>query len=168
MAPRFTSGQYFTVPLLGHGYAHGYLTHTTSRQMLVAAIHDCLTETPDLPENIEDIPLILPNLRIDAAAFSIPAKLEQYQGRKWIKHKKIHSGVIEPAERYYILGANRDPRIWDIMTGEILRPATKEEEQTLQNVGFDLVPGPTAEIEIALLRLDIPTWEFDPASVRRQ
>lgn len=164
---QFELGEYFTVPLRGHGYAHGYFTSVDYHLMKVVAIHDRLTEAPDLPDDIEDVPLILPNLRIGGGEFSIPAKMEPFQGKRWMRRKKVRTAPVELYERLYIISSSFNPRVIDLTTMAELRPATPEDCARYEALGFGLVPAPTHEIEIALRRLDLKPWEFEPESVRQ-
>ncbi|MFD1881393.1 hypothetical protein [Paracoccus pacificus] len=149
--PKFQLGQYFTVPLSDGTFAHGYFTEVANGQMYLTTIHDLVTSTPDLPADIEAAGIAIPNLRIGGSEFRrMKPHEEQILGKSWIKTKKIHSGTIEPGERYFIMGANSNPRVWDVLRKDEMRPASEAERATLKPVGFDFPPGTRKTIEKAL------------------
>ncbi len=149
--PRFKLGRYFTVPLSDGSFAHGYFTEVDNGQMYLTAIHRLRTRTAELPSDIEDVPLAIRCLRIGGSEFLRRKPHEwPYFGQTWILTKHFHSGDVEPFQRYFIMGSNWNPRVWDVLREEPMRPATEEERASLKPVGFDLQPGPCRTIEKAL------------------
>ena len=152
---RFQQGQYFSVPLTNGMFAHGYFTEVDNGQMYLTAIHRLVTRTAEPPADIEDVPLAIPNLRISTAEFRrMKPHEEPYLGKRWILTNRIHTGEVAPLERYFILGSNSNPRVWDVLRRESPRPATEEERARMEPVGFDIPPGTRVAIERALAEVE--------------
>lgn len=161
---KYEPGKHFIVPLMGGGHAFGYITfYERSCLMCLCDIYDHLSWEPELPEDIENKPLILQDLRIGTEEFRMKPEDSEEYGAKWILTKNTRSGTVGPKSRFFVVGDD----VQDIKGEFPKRPATEKDKETLQCMGFGLPPGPVCTIEVAIRRIDIDRDDFHPEDFPR-
>ena len=160
--PTIEPGRFFSAPLLGGGYAYGYFTYFDKSLMALCNVYDFIGTEADVPDDIETHPLILQDLRIGTSEFKLkPREAEEY-GEKWLLSPRMKDGEVKPASRIFLMGPDNAPDAFDIYRDEPARPATTEEKNTLQPVGFMFPPTTTNTIEVSIRRIDIDPDDFYP------
>lgn len=160
--PPFKLGQYFSAPLRGGKYAYGYLTLVDCNAMYLCDVHDRIGNAPQVPEDIDLSPIILRDLRISGAEFTIKPKQVNEYGSRWLMATHSVAKPVAPHVRYFLIGERGAERVFDIFGGSPQRPATATERANLQRLGFSFPPTPIDTIEVALRRLDIDPLDFEP------
>jgi hypothetical protein len=158
----FKSGKYFSAPLRGGGYAYGYLTLVDCDAMYLCNVHDRIGNAPEVPEDIHLSPIMLRDLRISGAEFSIKPKQVKAHGARWLMATRCAAEPVAPHVRYFLIGERGAERVFDVLGDAPQRPATVTERAKLQRLGFSFPPMPIDTIEVALRRLDIDPSDFEP------
>lgn len=160
-------GHYFAAPLLGGGYAFGYFTYVDGPHMLLCAVHDLISDTPDLPENIDDVPLIIQDLQIGGGEFSLKPRQAAEFGEKWIRLKHKASTPARPRNTRFLMGPRGAEKVIDLTDESYERQASEAERKTLPRLGHAFPPTTTNTIEVAIRRIDIDPDDFYPEDFPR-
>jgi hypothetical protein len=154
----FTPGRIFVVPLLGGGYAFGYLTWSKKGSLRLVNIFDYVSEDPAPPADLLQKPIAIYDMFVGAEFLLTP---KHKAGKRWTLTKDVVPGNITPRNRYYRMGAAP----WgfkrvDMLGEEPDLPLSPEEAKQYPSQGQSLPPVPTAQIEIKLKRLDVAPLDF--------
>jgi len=147
----FQVGRIFTVPLLGGGYAFGYLTYYRKGKLPLVDIFDHVSDESTPPRDIASKPVLLRDMFVGAEFILTP---KHKAGERWRFTKETMPGPVKPHNRYYRMGS--PPRSFkriDILGEEPDVPLSPEEAQKYPTVGNSFAPAPTAQIEVAAKRL---------------
>lgn len=156
--PELKVGQVFSIPLLGGGYAFGYVTYFGKMHQGLfnrANVFDYYSDNNRPDKSILDKPIALYDIAF-GAEFVLTPKLKA--GEKWQPLDLFVEGNVQPHTRYYKSGV---PTVrFDILEEEPDMPLTDEEakEYSFMSIGFP--PAAAAQVEVFVKRLKIDEYEL--------
>lgn len=165
--PQVQPGRFFSAPLLGGGYAYGYITFVDPAVMTLCDVYDLIAESEAVPQDIESYPLILRDLRIGRSEFRLRPSEEEEFGKRWLLSKRVKDEEVKPHSRFFLMGPRDDRFVYDIFKEHPERSATPEDLEKLQPAGFAFPPVTANTIEVAIRRLDVSPHKFRPEDYPR-
>lgn len=147
-------GSIFVIPLLGGQFGFGYVTAIRSGQYL-CNIFDVVTDDPVPDDGIRNSPLLIDGYLASPMDFARSKKLPSLE--PWAFCGMKMEGKVTSENRYFQIGL--PPRKFDFMQLEKDVPLTNEEAASFRFLKVRFPPGSTAEIEVALKRMDVDWLE---------
>lgn len=147
---RFDPGAIFCIPLLRGGYAFGYITAHTPRQIMwaLANIFEPIASKPTMPPDLEHSPIALADLLITRlTTFDLPDETIRWT---WTGTKVSFSP--KPVSPFVRMGDMPPMRI-DLTGTETDQPIPRAETSHYPPLRIGGGPGPTATAEVALRKL---------------
>jgi hypothetical protein len=148
-------GRIFSVPLIRGGYAFGFVTYHNKGTITLTDIFDHMADTPDVPEGIEKMPVVLKDYMIGGAEF-----LKMKGLPLWTFLDRWMPAPIAPHNKYFIMGSPPLYKIVDIFDKSYKRKATEEEVRRFPPMQFPFAPMTTKVLEKHVRHLDIDPKEI--------
>lgn len=156
--PELKVGQVFSIPLLGGGYAFGYVTYFGKMHQGLfnrANIFDYYSDNNRPDKSILDKPIALYDIAFGEEFVLTP---KSSAGGRWEPLELFVEGNVQPHTRYYRMGM--PPFRIDILEEDSKVPLTDEEAEGYDFMFIDFAPFPTAQVEVIVKKLDIDEIEL--------
>lgn len=161
----FKPGMIFVAPLLGGGYAFGYLTYENKSLMTLCDIFDVVGIERTPPPDLVSRPVLIRDLQVGSEFLLTP---KHNAGARWDVLNQSMPGPVRPATRYFRMGRDaRHGKRVDLFGEEPDRPLRPDESAAYPLISKAFAPVPVAEIEVAVKRLPvtaralIAAWRVD-------
>lgn len=145
-------GQIFYVPLYEGGYAFGYVSLMDKTTITLCSFFDIITETPEPPANLADLPLVLEDLPVGGAEFM---QRKRYPELRWITIDQYMPGEMKAKHTRYIMRSRPAFQLVDLADKSSKRVATEEEIARYPDLSVPFPPFTTKIVEKAVRHLDI-------------
>jgi hypothetical protein len=145
-------GQIFHVPLLEGGYAWGYVSLIDKGSVHLCSFFDRITETPDMPEGLEDMPLVLEDLAVGGAEFIMRKKFGEF---RWTVIDRHMPGEVRATHTLYIMRSRPHFQLVDLADKSAKRAATEEEIARYPDLSVPFPLMTTKLVEKAVRHLNI-------------
>jgi hypothetical protein len=145
-------GQVFYVPLYEGGYAFGYITLIDSQVGRMCNFFDLVSETPEVPEGIAEMPVVLHDMLIRGAEFIRDKRMADKQWKVTPYHMP---GEVNPKSALFIMRSRPVYQLIDLAANRSKRPATEDEIKRYPLLETDFPPFTTKLVEKAVRHLDI-------------
>jgi hypothetical protein len=145
-------GQIFYLPLLEGGYAWGYVSLIDPGSIHLCSFFDVVTETPDMPADLLDTPLVLEDMAVGGAEFLMR---KRYGELRWTVTDQHMPGEVRAKHTLYIMRSRPHFQLVDLADKSAKRAATEEEIARYPNLSVPFPPMTTKQVEKAVKHLDI-------------
>jgi hypothetical protein len=145
-------GQIFYLRLIEGGYAWGYVSLIDKGSVHLCSFFDVVTQTPDMPEGLQEMPLALEDLPVGGAEFLARKQLGEF---RWTVIKRHMPEGVRATHTLYIMRSRPVFQLIDLADKSAKRPATEEEITRYPNLSVPFPPMTTKQVEKAVRHLDI-------------
>jgi hypothetical protein len=149
----FKPGRVFVVPLLGGGFAFGVHTFLVKRFFSFGNIFDYFVDEPIPPPDLSEKQIVIFDVQGIVGEFT-RFPVEDAGEPWWFTNEYVHGPASKMKNRYFLLGGP-PPKRKDILGIEPTVPIPLEEAKKYPELGKRFPPYTTAEIEVAVKRLDV-------------
>lgn len=153
--PESVVGNVFVIPLLGGQFGFGYVT-AVNDGIYLCNIFDVVSDDPNPGDAIRSAPVLIDGYLVGGLEFRKSKRLAPLQ--PWAFCGVRMDGEVRSANRYFREGI--PPQRIDFMGVEKDVPLTKDEAASYRAIRIPFSPGATAEIEIALKRLNVESLDL--------
>jgi hypothetical protein len=147
-------GQIFYVPLIEGGYAWGYVSLIDKGSVHLCSFFDVVTETPEMPADLRDMPLVLEDLPVGGAEFIMR---KRHGELRWMVTDQHMAGEVRAKHTLYIMRSRPAFQLVNLADDSATRkrPATEEEIARYPDLSVPFPPMTTKQVEKAVRHLDI-------------
>ncbi|MDJ0276735.1 hypothetical protein QLH51_08005 [Sphingomonas sp. 2R-10] len=145
-------GQIFYAPLYEGGYAFGYVSLIDKTTITLCSFFDLVSETPEPPTGLVDLPLVLEDLPVGGAEFM---QRKRYPELRWIAIDQHMPGEVKATHTRYIMRSRPDFQLVDLADKSSKRVATEQEIARYPDLSVPFSPFTTRQVEKAVRHLDI-------------